>query len=53
MHQIVTPFRRRIMCKEPKLVWTLAKTFGKIVVIAGIFKLLRDILVFVSPQLLK
>ena len=41
------------MCKEPSLVVTLARTFGKSIVMAGIFKLVRDVLTNVSPQILK
>ena len=39
--------------KKPSLVWVLAKTYWKKFVLSGIFKLLRDVLLFASPLLLK
>ena len=44
---------KRCVCREPSLVMALAKTFGKTIIVAGILKLLRDILTFVSPQIMK
>ncbi len=38
---------------EPSLVWALATTFGRAIIVASIFHLILDILTFVSPQLLK
>ena len=39
--------------KEPSLVMALARSFGGTFFVAGVFKLLQDLLNFVSPQLLK
>ena len=38
---------------NPSLVWALVKTFWKIFAVSAFFKLLQDLLVFVSPQILK
>ena len=51
--ELTLPSSQRMRTKEPSLIWALAKTFGATVIMAGIFKLLRDVLTFVSPQLLK
>ena len=39
--------------KEPSLVWALARSFGGVFMMGGLFKFLQDILNFVGPQLLK
>ncbi|XP_064611716.1 multidrug resistance-associated protein 1-like isoform X1 [Liolophura sinensis] len=39
--------------KEPSLFMALTRAFGTVGVIAGLFKLMHDILIFVSPYLLK
>ena len=38
---------------NPSLVWVLVKTFWKIFIMSAFFKLLQDLLLFVSPQILK
>ncbi|XP_064405659.1 multidrug resistance-associated protein 1-like [Halichondria panicea] len=38
---------------EPSLVWALTKTFWIVFLTSGFFKLLQDLLAFVSPQLLR
>ena len=47
--RVVTPRKK----KEPSLVWALIKTFWGIFVTAALFKLVNDLLNFVSPQVLK
>ena len=39
--------------KEPSLVVALARSFGGVFMMGGLFKFLQDILNFVGPQLLK
>ena len=39
--------------RRPSLVWALVKTFWKMFVAAGFFKLGQDLLAFAGPQLLK
>lgn len=38
---------------QPSLLWPLAKTFGKTVLASAFFKLVSDMLTFVSPIVLK
>ena len=38
---------------QPSLLKALSRTFGATFVLGALFKLLHDILIFVSPQLLK
>ena len=40
-------------CKKPSLLKTLVRSFAPMFFIAMFFKLMHDILMFVSPQLLK
>ena len=51
LHGLASPVRRRR--KEPSLVWALTKSFAGVFMIAAVFKLLQDLLVFASPQLLR
>lgn len=39
--------------KEPSLVWAMARSFGGVLMIAALFKLSHDLLLFASPQILK
>ena len=48
---IVLPARR--LRKEPSLVWAFARSFAGASVTAALFKLVHDLLVFASPQLLR
>ncbi|KAI8870282.1 hypothetical protein GQ42DRAFT_162835 [Ramicandelaber brevisporus] len=38
---------------QPSLVWTLARSFGSVTLLAGLFKVGQDACSFVQPQLLK
>ena len=45
--------REKRMAKEPSFFMALARSFGGTFFMAGLFKLLQDLLNFVSPLLLK
>ena len=38
---------------NPSLVWALSKSFGSSFIIAGVLKLITDVLAFASPHILK
>ena len=38
---------------SPSLTWALTKAFGGAFFLGGVFKLVNDLLTFVSPQILK
>ena len=45
--------QKKNVSKEPSLVVALARSFGGVFMMGGLFKFLQDVLSFVGPQLLK